>query len=498
MTKGQTFEMSSLGSNNMTERDITLIDELRSHSYEKSLVEFKCNNADPKLVAKLISALSNAARIDNEERAFVLWGVDDKTHAIVGTDFDPYKPVANNDLQLWLSQRLKPSPAFSFRTVEHPDGRVVILEIPAANTAPVAFDSISYVRIGSTTPKLADYPERHQKLITNLQPYVWETGSAKSFIDSDEVLRLIDYPSYFKLTKQNLPENKSSILERLAADNIIKKDLGERWDITNLGAILFAFSFDDFDVKISRKAVRFVSYKGKNKAAPVNHRKDISKGYATGLAETINYIQNLLPNNEQIGEAFRTETPLYPEIALRELVANALIHQDMTISGAGPNIEMFEDRLEITNPGEPLVTTERMIDLPPRSRNPMLGSLMRRMGLCEEQGSGLDKVIQSIELYQLPPPKLHAEHSSMLAVLYAPQAFGDMTPDQRVRACYQHAVLKWISGEKMKNLSLVERFGIEKKNAPQASLVLKMALAKGLIKPAEDDNVRKGYIPYWA
>jgi len=479
-------------------RDIALVNELRRS--ENALVEFKRGNVDPKVIAKYCSALSNAARIEDKEFAYVLWGIDDATHNIVGTDFDPdgVKGESNTVLQLWLAQRLKPSIAFNFRRIQHPDGLVVLLEIPAATNAPVAFDDIAYVRIGSATPKLTDYPERQQKLITNLRPYVWEKGIAKQFIDSDEVLRLLDYPSYFRLTSQNLPDNKAGIIERLSSDQLIQKDVGERWNITNLGAILFANDLQQFDIAVSRKAVRFIAYKGKNRATTVTHRQDTHRGYAAGLEGLVNYINGLLPVNEHIGEAFREARPLFPEIAIRELVANALIHQDMTIQGAGPHIELFEDRMEITNPGEPLVKTDRMIDLPPRSRNAMLGALMRRMRLCEEQGSGLDKVIASVELYQLPAPKFQAEENSMQVIIYAPRTFAEMTPEERIRACYQHSVLKWLSGERMKNASLCERLAIDKKNAAQASAVLKGALRARYIKPAEDGNVRSGYLPIWA
>ncbi len=482
----------------MSERDIALIDELRAS--ENALVEFKKNNSDPKLIGKYCSALSNAARIDDKEFAYVLWGIDNSSHDVIGTDFDPdgVKECSNTVLQLWLAQHLKPSVAFNFRRIEHPQGSVVLLEIPAASSAPVAFDDIAYVRIGSATPKLTDYPERQQKLITNLRPYVWEKGIAKQFISADDVLNLLEYPSYFKLTQQNLPDNKAGILERMASDQLIQKDVGDRWNITNLGAILFASDLQAFDIAISRKAVRFIAYKGKNRAATVTHRQDGKKGYAIGLEGLINYINGLLPINEHIGEAFREQRPLFPEIAVRELVANVLIHQDMTIQGAGPQIELFEDRMEITNPGEPLVQTDRMIDLPPRSRNAMLGALMRRMRLCEEQGSGLDKVIDSVEVYQLPPPKFLAEANSMQVIIYAPRTFAEMTSEERIRACYQHSVLKWLSGERMKNASLCERLAIDKKNAAQASVVLKGALNAGLIKAAEADNVRTGYLPWWA
>ncbi len=484
----------------MNERDIALIDELCSQQSEHSLLEFKHNNDDPKMIGKLCSALSNAARVANQDLAYVLWGVDDATQTVVGTSFDPKtKRVSNQVFEFWLVKKLQPSITCSFRVVDHPCGRVVLLEIPAATTAPVSFDGDAFIRIGSATPKLNEFPEYFQKLITNLRPYTWEKGIAKSFIESDDILKLLDYPSYFRLTEQNLPDNRIGILEHLTADQLIIKDVGERWNITNLGAILFANDLNQFDSAMARKGIRFTAYKGTNKATTVQHRKDGVKGYATGFEGLVTFINNLLPKNEHIGAVFREETLLYPEIAIRELVANALIHQDMTISGAGPQVELFADRLEITNPGKPLVTIDRMIDLPPRSRNEALAALMRRMKLCEEQGSGLDKVINNVELFQLPPPKFNADDYSMQVALYAPRAFSKMTIDERIRACYQHAVIVYLdSGQKMKNATLCKRFGIETKNAAQATKVINATLDHQFIKLADVDKPRTGYLPIWA
>ena len=265
-----------------------------------------------------------------------------------------------------------------------------------------------------------------------------------------------------------------------------------------MGAILFATDLNRFDSAISRKSVRFIAYEGKNKASTVTHRQDEVKGYASGFEGLVGYVNNLLPQNEHIGAALRESHPLFPELAIRELIANALIHQDMTIGGAGPQVELFSDRIEITNPGRPLVQTDRMIDLPPRSRNEAVASLMRRMGICEEQGSGLDKVIIHVELYQLPAPKFQADENSMQVILYGPRSFANMTLGERVRACYQHAVIKYLSGERMKNASLCERFGIKSKNAAQASQVIKAALKDGKIQVADPDHPRAGYVPSWA
>ena len=228
------------------------------------------------------------------------------------------------------------------------------------------------------------------------------------------------------------------------------------------------------------------------------HRQDVQNGYATGFKALVDYIGNLLPINEQIDGVFREEHPFYPLIAIRELVANSLIHQDMAVTGAGPVVEMFEDRFEFTNPGQPLVPPDRFIDFPPRSRNEALASMMRRMRLCEELGTGIDKVIIAVESHQLPPPDFQVEGSAMRVTLFAPRRFAEMTPDERTRACFQHASLKFVNGGRMKNRTLCERFGINPRNATQASVVIRRAVETGLIKPADPAHPRTGYVPFWA
>lgn len=481
------------------QRDIDLVNELLAQGSESDWLEFKKDNADPDMIGVRCSALANATRLAGKDLAYMLWGIDDKTLSIIGTGFNPNTHKAHGqELAFWLAKELQPSIAFQFRSIEHPSGKVIMLEIPAATTAPIAFKNIPYIRIGSATPKLTDHTSRYEKLIEMLRPYRWEYAIAAQYLSSDSVLELLDYSSYFKLTKQPLPDNRAGIFERLASERLIIKDVGEHWNITNLGAILFASDLTQFDSSLSRKSVRFIAYAGNNRAATVSHRVEGKRGYAVGYEGLIEFINGILPKNEHIDIALRTEQPLFPTLAIRELIANALIHQDMTITGAGPQIEVFSDRMEITNPGAPLVPADRMIDLPPRSRNEALAALMRRMGMCEEQGSGLDKVISVVELYQLPPPLFREEGEATQVVLYGPRTFAQMTPDERVRACYHHAVLRFLSGERMKNATLCERFGIERKNAAQASAVLRKTLDEGLIRIADPDHPRAGYVPAWS
>ena len=481
------------------ERDVALIGDLLKNRSELDHVEFKDSNANPVTIGELISAISNCARLQDKHTGYVVWGVVDQDRSICGTTFSPHSQVVQRQpLEFWLAQRLSPSVNFSFKEVEHPRGRIIVLEIPAATTAPVEFDRQARIRIGSSTPRLSDYPERLIALWNKLRPYSWERGAAMHFVDGDTVLSLIDYASYFDLTKQSLPDNRNGIFVRLAAERLIEEDVGGRWNITNMGAILFAKDLSAFGSAIARKAVRFVVYETAERQSTIKSRREEKRGYAAAFRTNIDYLDGLLPRNEHIGKAFRSETPIYPAIALRELLANALIHQDMTISGMGPLVELFPNRLEITNPGVPLIEPNRFIDLPPRSRNEALASLMRRMAICEEQGTGIDKVIGAVELFQLPAPDFQVEADATRVVLSAPRSFASMTVAERIRACYQHASLRYVAGDKMKNSTLRDRFGIPPRNAAQVSVVISKSLEQGLIRSADPERPQAAYVPYWA
>lgn len=209
---------------------------------------------------------------------------------------------------------------------------------------------------------------------------------------------------------------------------------------------------------------------------------------------------NLLPSNEIIGQALRKDVPMFPDLAIRELVANAIIHQDLHASGTGPMVEIFSDRMEITNPGTPLVQAHRFLDSPPKSRNESLASFMRRVGICEERGSGIDKVVFETEYYQLPAPLFEVTDEHLRVVLFSHKELKDMDKDDRIRACYQHACLRYVNRKPMTNATLRERFGIDDKNSAIASRIIKEALTAKSIKCYDStvgSRARK-YLPEWA
>lgn len=211
-------------------------------------------------------------------------------------------------------------------------------------------------------------------------------------------------------------------------------------------------------------------------------------------------MNGLLPANEVIEQALRKTVPRFPELAVRELVANALIHQDFAVTGSGPMVEIFDDRIEITNPGEPLMDAQRLVDTPPRSRNESLASLMRRIGVCEERGSGWDKVVSQSELYQLPAPLAEVPESFTRVVLFAPRPLASMDKTERVRAIYLHASLRYVNRQYLTNTSVRERFGIEAQNLATASRLIREAVSAGAIVAHDSEAAPKlmKYVPVWA
>jgi len=475
-----------------------LLNDLRSLPKENEWVEFKSSNSDPQEIGEYISALSNSALLHGQKNAYLVWGIENDTHNIIGTTVSlKMQKVGNQEIENWLATQLEPRVDFSFFEFGIDGKNIVLLLIDAASSRPVSFKEVKYIRVGSYKKKLVDHPEKERKIWEKARHLVFETDFAKRSVSKDEVLRFIDYPSYFELMKQNLPENRDAIIGKLKEEKILFQE-GESFHITNLGAILFAKNLQNFD-DLSRKAFRVIQYEGKDRLSTIKEHLEL-KGYAVGFNSLVDYINDRLPQNEEIGRAFRKEVKMYPEIAIRELVANALIHQDFSERGMGPMLEIFKDRIEITNPGKPLISTLRFIDHSPQSRNEKLASFMRRLNLCEERGSGIDKVITAIELNQLPAPKFQEEEKYTRVYLYASKFFKDMDKLDRIRACYQHCCLKYVVGEMMTNQTLRKRLKIDEKNYSMVSRVIKEATEKNLIKPYDINAGTKSirYIPNWA
>lgn len=466
---------------------------------ETEWVEIKRNNDDPQEIGEYISALANSASLMGKVNAYLLWGVEDDSHQIVGTNFCPSRTkVGNEELENWLLRSLQPKINFHFYELTIDGLNVVLLEIGSAFRHPVQFKGYEYIRVGSYKRKLKDFPEKKRALWRIFDQTPFESQVAIDKVASEAVLKKLDYPSYFDLLNRPLPDSRDAILSALHDDQMIGSDDAGNLFITNLGAILFAKKMTDFQ-RLKRKAMRVIIYKGIDRTQSLREWEG-HKGYAVGFEGLIGLLIDLLPNNEVMGKALRNNVPMFPEVAIRELVANALIHQDFEQTGTGPMIEIFSNRMEITNPGAPLVATERFVDSPPKSRNEALASFMRRIGVCEERGSGIDKVVFETELYQLPAPVFEETGEHTRCVLFSHREFREMDKHDRIWATYLHACLRYVQRDFMTNTSLRQRFGFDEQNAAMASRLIKDALVAESIRPFDKSASKKymKYVPWWA
>jgi predicted HTH transcriptional regulator len=295
-----------------------------------------------------------------------------------------------------------------------------------------------------------------------------------------------------------MPGNMEMILHYLLEDRIIVKQDNGLYAITNLGALLFANNLSSFP-GIVRKSMRIIQYKGIDKMNTIREHVH-NKGYASGFEDLMTYIEGLLPKSEELNGVFRTEKTVYPSIALRELIPNALIHQDLSATGTGPTVEIFDNRIEITNPGTPLVETNLFINDSPKSRNEVIASLLRRTYICEERGVGWDRIATQCELYQLPTPRIDVYPDSTRVIMFSHIPFSNIPMNSKKWTCYMHACLKQVTGDSMTNASLRERFGVPEKNKALISRLITAAIKDNLIKPVEPDTAPRymRYIPFWA
>lgn len=477
-----------------------LIDNLRSLPTEIEYVEFKRNFSQPEKEAEDICALANSAALHDVTAAYKIWGIDDATHDVVGTTFNPKtKKQGNQELEIWLRQHLSDNCHFEFNETTHCNQRVVVLKIWPALYQPVKYNNMAYIRTGTSTQKLKAGSARETELWKKIQKEVFENQIAAEDVTIAEFLDILNCDAYFDLLDLPRPESSDTILHYFAEEGMAVQQDNGLISITNLGALLFARDLSKLPT-VRRKKLRVIQYEGNGRLGALRE-KEFAQGYALDFGNSLEYLSAVIPSRDVIQGAGRVTVGAYPDIAIRELVANSLIHQDFNMTGMGPLVEIFDTRIEITNPGSPLVEIERIVNDPPRSRNEKLAALMRRLRFCEEAGSGWDKVIAACEHFHMPAPTIEIQQErSMRVALRQPTPYKMLTPKERLDACYWHACVCYAQGEFATNQSLRERFDVKSSNAAQISRLIREAITTHLIKPVDPDTAPRymKYVPYWA
>lgn len=351
--------------------DYDLIKVICALPHETSWVELKKDNYKPDMIGEDISALANSAVIADRSCSYMIWGIDDITHEVIGTNDDLQTiKIGNEELENWLRHQLSSNADFSVRMTDFEGKNVLIIEICKPLGLPVTFKKEEYIRVGSYTRKLRDLPTLKAQLWDKLRNTNFEMQYARQNLTLTEAFGLIDYSVYFNLRKLPIPSDNEGIAHFLLEEGILAIQDNGKYAITNLGGITLARQLSSFP-RLERKALRLVQYENQNRMTMLKEIV-IEKGYAVCMEEALTYIYTMTPTKEEIKGPYRETKFAYPPTAVREALANALIHQDFTITGAGPTVEIFNTRIEITNPGAPLIDILRLIDNPPKSRNEKL------------------------------------------------------------------------------------------------------------------------------
>ena len=475
---------------------------LKDQAWENDLLEFKTNVPDFEKIGKTIAAIANSAALKNADCGYIIFGVVDKTLEIVGTRFNPDADLYKNQhVPHWLSQKLYPQPHFTFSSFDYypencaePVGRIVIITIYAASYIPIDFEGIRYIRNGAVTVSLRKFPEMERKLWAQLSRLGFLNETAAAGLTAEQVLGLLNVSKAAELLHLLL-ETPDSQLSFLLTEKLIVKNL-DGYAVTNRAALLLARDLRNFQ-NLHNYFIRVITHQGASKQS-LSYEKAFYTGYVSGFNEVMLYLTQQLPHWEAIDpDGVRRERKTVPNIALRELLANCIIHQDL----ANPlpiMIEIFTDSIVFNNSGTPGVPIEHFIDTYSKTNEP-IASFMERCHLCEERGSGIDKIVMALEEEHTAPLRVDALFKSTSVTLPFHREFTDMSTNERLRCCAEHCVICYINRRCMTNTSLRERFGLDNSYVHVISQLIQLAVKEQRIKPLSAETRRtRSYIPFWS
>ncbi len=253
-------------------------------------------------------------------------GIADKPpRMVVGSHAFPDTQDIGEKLFHWVGFRV------DVETVAHPDGRVVVFSIPARPKGTAYhYDGAYLMRSGEELVPMSE--DQLRKIFAEGQPS-WLENPALKNVSAQEVRQLLDTQTFFDLMRLPYPTDQAGVLARLPDERLQIERSAAGFNILHIAAVLLAKTFAIFRMSASLCRVRVIVYAGESKMKTTS---DITgeKGYAAGFTGLVQYVMGKLAQNEVIEGALRREVKLLPEVVVRELLANALIHQDFDIGGA--------------------------------------------------------------------------------------------------------------------------------------------------------------------
>jgi ATP-dependent DNA helicase RecG len=378
------------------------IDELRTLSKETEWVEFKVNYVKPEEIGKHISALSNSACLYEKQHAYLVFGIEDKTHKVVGTGFKPkhYK-VGNEELENWLARLLKPRIDFRIYEFNYNNKLIAIFEIDPAHDTPVKFNGTAYIRIGSYTKKLADYPDKERKIWKKEIAYDWSAQICPEATINDLNAKAISKAR--KEYKQKYLNLSNEIDQWDNAAFLNKAKLTINGKITNSAIILLGKPESEHFISPSVAKITWVLKDEQNGTKDYDH---LGPPLVINTESVFAKIRNLRYRYLPDDTLFPTEINQYEPYVIREALHNCIAHQDYELK-EGLIVEERPDELTFINAGNFLPgSVEKVIqeNAPQRHRNNFLAEAMFNLGMIDIIGSGIRRMftIQRERFFPLP------------------------------------------------------------------------------------------------
>ncbi len=367
-----------------------LLDRLRAEPRETEWLEFKTNRHEPQMLGEYLSALANSACLLGKQRGYLAFGIENGTHAVIGTTFDPQAEKGKGEqlLPLWLSLGLRPNVGFEIHSFTYQGARVVLFEVCPAFDRPVEFYGTAYVRDGTSKTDLSRYPEKARAIWSRRVD--WSAQICEQAAPGDLEPEAIAKARREFATK--FPMQAQTAVDWDDATFLNKAKLTIRGGVTNAALLLLGRPEAS---TLLAPAVARISWLLKNERNEDLDYEHFGPPFLLNVDKVLARIRNLTVRELPGGTLFPVELTQYDPWVIREALHNCIAHQDYGLRG---RIQVIEtpDALRLTNVGgflpgrvETVIEQDAPLEI---YRNPFLAEAMVNLNMIDTQGGGIKRM----------------------------------------------------------------------------------------------------------
>lgn len=369
---------------------IALLDRLRAEPRETEWLEFKANRYEPQVLGEYLSALANSACLLGRPRGYVAFGIEDGSHAVVGTTFDPQAEKGKGEqlLPLWLSLGLRPNVGFEIHAFTYQGARVVLFEVHPAFDRPVEFYGTAYVRDGTSKTELSRYPEKARAIWNRRVDWSAQVCERASLDD-------LEPGAIAKARREfatKFPAQAAAVAGWDDSTFLNKAKLTIRGGVTHTALLLLGRPEAS---TLLAPAVARISWLLKNERNEDLDYEHFGPPFLLNVDKVLARIRNLTVRELPGGTLFPVELTQYDPWVIREALHNCIAHQDYGLRG---RIQVVEtpDALLLTNVGgflpgrvETVIEQDAPLEI---CRNPFLAEAMVNLNMIDTQGGGIKRM----------------------------------------------------------------------------------------------------------